>query len=209
MNPAYTSTIAMSDMERELKRLYDATDDGGVLPSRAAKYFTVNGERKDLTAQEYVKYATLSGQGAYRAMNEIVSSKDYAAMGDEEKAAVVKDAYSLANAAAKTAISDYMPDAAWMRNAIEAEKKYHISQGTFLLLRRRTADIGALKKPDGDAIKDSKGLLIMQEVYSVPGLSDEQRQALFEYFGVGKNVIHLNKAAVEEKLTKLKKQAGK
>lgn len=53
LNPAYMSEVSTSETEEELQRLYDATGDGGVLPGRAAKYFTVDGERIDLTAEQY------------------------------------------------------------------------------------------------------------------------------------------------------------
>ena len=59
LNPAYTSTVKSSRMEKELLRLYESTGEASVFPSRADKYFTVDGERKDLTAEEYVRYATL------------------------------------------------------------------------------------------------------------------------------------------------------
>lgn len=39
-------------------RLYEATGEAKVLPQRAPKSFTVNKENKQLTGEEYVKYAT-------------------------------------------------------------------------------------------------------------------------------------------------------
>ena len=44
----------------------------------------------------------------------------------------------------------------------------------------------------------------MEAVYNTPGLSDKQRQAMFEYLGVGKKVRNLNKAAVREKLREMR-----
>lgn len=207
LNPAYTSSIDTSSMERELERLYEATGEGGVLPSRAAKYFTVDGARKDLTAEEYVRYATLKGQQSYELLSNLVSSQQYAAMSDQEKADAVKDAYKLANQTAKEAVCSYTPDT-WVSSAAEAERKYGISRETYITLRTKTAGIQSMKDKDGESIANSKGLLIMQEVYKTPGLTDKQRQAMFEYLGVGKTVRHLNKAAVNEKLEKLRKQAG-
>ena len=48
------------------------TGSGSVLPERAGKYFNVDNVRKDLTAEEYVKYATKKGQTAY----EVVAGDD-------------------------------------------------------------------------------------------------------------------------------------
>ena len=47
------------DMENELLRIYEETGESSVFPSRADKYFVIDGVRKDLTADEYVRYATL------------------------------------------------------------------------------------------------------------------------------------------------------
>lgn len=65
LSPSYKSVVRTSDMESELQRLYDATGETGVLPATAPKYFTVDGERRNLTADEYVNYATIRGQTAH------------------------------------------------------------------------------------------------------------------------------------------------
>ena len=84
VNPAYTSKAGSSPMEDELTRLYDATGEKNVFPARAGKYFTVNGERKDLTAEEYVTYATKKGQLSHTLVTELTGSKSYQSMTDEQ-----------------------------------------------------------------------------------------------------------------------------
>lgn len=207
VNPAYTSTMETSPMEQELLRLYEATGEAGVLPKRAAKGFKVDGKQKDLSAEEYVKYAEAKGQNAYRALTELTGGDAYRKLSDEEKVRAVKDAFELADKTAKASVSGYEPDS-WIQKAAEAEKKYGVSQDTYLTLRARTSGLESLKGKDGETIPDSKGLLIMEQVYSVPGLNDKQRQAMFEYLGVGKSVRHYNRALVEKKLEKMRKQAG-
>lgn len=109
LNPAYTSTIQESRMERELLRLYEETGDGSLLPSRAPKYFTVNKERKDLTAEEYVAYATTRGETAYDLLWELAQELAYQSLDDESKAELVKNVYSYADAVGRTTVSDYTP----------------------------------------------------------------------------------------------------
>lgn len=121
LNPAYTSQIETSAMEEELQRLYDATGEKGVLPDRAPKYFTVDKERKDLTAEEYVKYATEKGQSAYDMLSELTSLPEYADMTEAEKVDAVEMVYDYTDAVAKTTISDYEPDG-WVAKAIKSEK---------------------------------------------------------------------------------------
>ena len=49
---------------------------------------------------------------------------------------------------------------------------------------------------------------IILAVYDVPGLTDKQRQALYEYLGVGKSIRNMNKAAARAKLERLRKKSG-
>ncbi len=204
LNPAYTSEIETSAMEEELLRLYRSTGEGGVLPSRAAKYFTVSGERKDLTAEEYVQYATLKGQASYQLIRSLTESEAYRAMSEEEKVQAVKNAYDLANQTAKAEISDFGADS-WVRKAVEAQEKYSIPRETYITLKTQASGLESLKDREGETIDNSRSLLIMEAVYNTPGLSDKQRQAMFEYLGVGKKVRNLNKAAVREKLREMRK----
>ena len=205
LNPSYTSTIVEGEMEEELLRLYMQTDES-VFPSRAAKYFNVDGERKDLTAEEYVKYATIKGQTSYEVVSELLKSKAYKGMNDEKKARAVEDSYTLANQLAKSKISDYAPDS-WVVKAMEAKKSYNIPYSTFVAVRAELSDLESLKDADGDTITNSLGLLKMEAIYNMKGLTDKQRQALFEYMGVGKNVIHYNPALVKQKLAVMRKKA--
>ena len=204
LNPAYTSEIETSAMEEELLRLYRSTGEGGVLPSRAAKYFTVSGERKDLTAEEYVQYATLKGQASYQLIRSLTESKAYRAMSEEEKVQAVKNAYDLATQTAKAEISDFGTES-WVRKAVEAQEKYSIPRETYITLKTQVSGLESLKDREGETIDNSRSLLIMEAVYNTPGLSDKQRQAMFEYLGVGKKVRNLNKAAVREKLREMRK----
>jgi hypothetical protein len=86
LNPAYTSTRNVTAADEEVQRLYDATGDGGVIPERPRRYIIVDGVRKDLTGEEYVEYATLRGQTAYGLMEDLLDSRSYHSMSDEEKA---------------------------------------------------------------------------------------------------------------------------
>ena len=118
LNPAYTSTIEDSKAEKELLRLYEKTGDGGVFPSRADKYFVVDGVRKDLTADEYVDYATKKGQKSYKAVTDLVNSKAYKKLSDTEKAEAIKDAYTYADQKAKKIVTSgkYKPQS-WVEEA--------------------------------------------------------------------------------------------
>lgn len=206
LNPAYMSDIDTSETEAALLALYEQTGDASILPSRARKYFTVDGERKDLTAEEYVVYAQEKGQRSFELVSQLVNSSQFNSMTDDAKVKAIRDAYDLANQQSKAVISDYGVDK-WVDKADEAQSKYKIPQETYISLKSKTASIESLKDKDGETIANSRSLLIMQEVYNTPGLTEKQRKALFEYLGVGKTVQHYNKAAVNATLAKMERQA--
>lgn len=115
LNPAYTSTVDMSEMEQELLRLYEVTGEN-VFPSRADKSFKANKQEINLTGEEYVKYAQAKGGEAYRLLTELTQSSAYRGMTDEQKKHCVLDIYNYANQTAKTSVSDFEPDT-WVSEA--------------------------------------------------------------------------------------------
>lgn len=104
LNPAFISQVSDDAVEDELQRLYDATGEAGVLPQRATKYFTADGERKDLTGEEYVAYATEKGQLSRELISEFLGSAGYAQMDDAARAKAISELYSYANAKAKESV---------------------------------------------------------------------------------------------------------
>lgn len=205
-NPAYTSKVSGSKMEDELSRLYEATGETKVLPQRAPKFFTVNKENKQLTGEEYVKYATKRGQTSHKIASELTGLASYKSMSDGDKADAVAKAYEYANVVGKMSVSSYQPDG-WAAKAIDTVKKTGVSEAQYIALYLAKGGIESLKDKNGDTISNSEGLQIMELVYQQKGLSDKQRAALFEDFGVGKSIRHWNRARVDEQLAIMRKKA--
>ena len=206
-NPAYTSKISGSKMEDELSRLYEATGETKVLPQRAPKSFTVNKENKQLTGEEYVKYATKRGQTSYKIVSELTGLASYKSMSDGDKADAVAKAYEYANIVGKMSVSNYQADG-WAAKAIDTVKKTGVSEAQYIVLYLAKGGIESLKDKNGDTISNSEGLQIMELVYQQKGLSDKQRAALFEDFGVGKSIRHWNRARVDEQLKIARRKAA-
>ena len=206
VNPAYTSKVNGSKMEDELSRLYEATGEAKVLPQRAPKSFTVNKENKQLTGEEYVKYATKRGQTSYKIVSELTGLASYKSMSDGDKADAVAKAYEYANIVGKMSVSNYQTDG-WAAKAIDTVKKTGISEAQYIALYLAKGGIESLKDKNGDTISNSEGLQIMELVYQQKGLSDKQRAALFEDFGVGKSIRHWNRARVDEQLKIARRKA--
>lgn len=206
-NPAYTSKVSGSKMEDELSRLYEATGEAKVLPQRAPKSFTVDKENKQLTGEEYVKYATKRGQTSYKIVSELTGLASYKSMSDGDKADAVAKAYEYANIVGKMSVSNYQTDG-WAAKAIDTVKKTGVSEAQYIALYLAKGGIESLKDKNGDTISNSEGLQIMELVYQQKGLSDEQRAALFEDFGVGKSIRHWNRARVDEQLAIARKKSA-
>ena len=215
LSPAYQSIPETSDMERELQRLYDATGETGVLPSKAPKYLTVDGERRDLTAEEYVNYATLRGQTAYDMLTDLTGSSVYRKMPDKDKVKAVGEIYSYAADLAKQDLLGGETKGTTQK-AVNADS-YGISSAEYAALKTQTAGIESLKykdQTDDDGnpktIQNSRGLQTMEAVYSVyPNLTKKQYEALFEALGVGKTIRGYSKQMVQNKLKQMRKQAAK
>ena len=119
LNPAYTSTVDMSEMEEELLRLYESTGES-VLPRRANKYFNADKKRIDLTGEQYVTYAQKKGGEAYKWLTELTRNATYRSMTDEQKADCISYIYSAANEVAKAeVVSSYEPTK-WVREALKS-----------------------------------------------------------------------------------------
>ena len=206
LSPSYKSVVNTSEMETELQRLYDATGETGVLPAAAPKYFTADGERRNLTADEYVNYATIRGQTAHNLLVELTSSAAYLALDDAGKVTAVKDVYSYAGDVAKAEILGAAPSAS--AQGMNAAEDYGISKADYTALGAATSGVASLKDASGETITNSRGLQIMEIVYAtLPDLTKAQYERLFEDLGVGKTIRGYNKQMVASKLKQMRKQA--
>lgn len=158
LSPGWFSEVRTSDMEQELLRLYEATGESGVLPGYAAKHITVDGEKINLTGDEYTLFATVRGQTAYSTIGEIMSSEEYESMSDAQKVKAVKDAFEFAGSAAKAAVSEYELEG-WQQDANEESQEEGIAIGE--AIAHRAATNGAA--PEIASILQEEGAEAAQE----------------------------------------------
>ena len=107
LSPGYYSEIEYDAVDSEIQRLAEETGEDSVYPKSASKYFSVNGETKYLTADEYVTYAKRKGQYSYQYVDELLDNKAYQKLTDAERVKVIENLYKYANAKAKAEISEY------------------------------------------------------------------------------------------------------
>lgn len=150
LNPAYTSSMNVTPVDEEVQRLYNATGNGAVVPSRPNRYITVDKTRINLSKEQYVQYATERGQTQFSMLEDLLDSPAYAGLSDEEKAAVVDDVYTYADAMAKAGISDYEPED-WMLNVQNAKRDLGVSPAEYIMLHSKYG--GGLT--EGDKVREA------------------------------------------------------
>jgi hypothetical protein len=176
LNPAYMSQIETSEMEEELARLHDEKgDEYSVLPSRPSKYFNVDGDRKDLTAEEYVKYATEKGQLSYDILTDLTGKQEYDSLPDAEKGRAVELAYEYASAIAKSKVSDYNPDS-WVAKALDAEAFSGMDETEYILYKV-ALNMADQNNNDNDSYDNAEKAAA---IASMPGLSDADIAAVMD-----------------------------
>lgn len=163
INPAYVSQVKVDAVEKELQRVADATGTTGVFPDRAPRYFTVDKERKDLTAEEYQKYARKRGQLSLETLRQMMDSPGYQKLGDEKKAEAVAAVYQYADSLAKMEVSDYRPG----KGTVAAGALKSMLPPASYILYKMNSD------RDGDG-KVSR-MESAQTLQELPGLTDKQR----------------------------------
>ena len=110
VNPAYVKEERSTEIDGELKRLYDLGETS-VYPSRAKTNTKINGEY--LTAEEYVKYATVKGRTSYDLATKIINSSTYSRASDAEKAYMLSYVYKYADHIAKYEVNNESSLAKW------------------------------------------------------------------------------------------------
>lgn len=202
LNPAYMSKINETDMEEELVRLYESTG-VDVFPDRAQRSFKVDGEDKILTPDEYVQYATLRGQTAYQVITQMVGSRLYRKLDDDERAEAIDSAYTYAQETAQAAISSREP-ASWIVSA-QGAAEIGIDPSQYIIGRQTTSDIHGIPNPNsstGGTIQNSAGLQKMEAIYkAMPNLTEEQYLYLFDAYGVGKSEVKLPNGTKKSAIT--------
>ena len=217
---AVDSTSVDSGMRSRLEKKQEKDEDYR-LPQNAASligakdsYDDSESEDKfdenDLSSDDYIVYSRRKSE-LYSSMESgLEDSQAFRAFTDEQKDKALSSAETYAK---KTALHEtdktYEITDKWILKAQEAQKKYGIKPEIYVALKTQVSEIESVKDRNGETIPNSKGLLIMQAVYNMPGLSEKQRNALFEYLGVGKSIRHYNKALVTEKVRKNVRLAGK
>lgn len=207
ISPGYFSEEKIGSMESELIRVYQDTGDSGALPSMPTKYFNVNGERKDLTAEEYEKFSYTRGSLMYSNLSELTGSDSYKNLDDADKASVISDVIDLSNALAKTEVSDYQLDGwmAYAQGAVDAGIKIP----DFVLIRSQTSGLSGYKDENGETVTNSSSVRKAYYLLTETSLTPSQRSYMYDVLNVGKKVREMSPEKVKSEYQEMYNKYGR
>lgn len=127
-----------SPATQEIRRLAKATGDSTVYPAAAEKSYTVKGETRTMTGEEYTRYAKAMGQTRKELVEAAVKLPAYKSMSDSEKSDYIQNVYKYARETARQQVDPkYEPSAKWIENAKTSKRDIGVSTGEFLALYQK------------------------------------------------------------------------
>lgn len=137
-SPGFLKAQDNSPATQEIRRLAKATGDSTVYPAAAEKSYTVGGETRTMTGEEYTRYAKAMGQTRKDLVEAAVKLPAYKSMSDSEKSDYIQNVYKYARETARQQVDPkYEPSAKWIENAKTSKRDIGVSTGEFLALYQK------------------------------------------------------------------------
>lgn len=138
LSPGFLKAQDNSPATQEIRRLAKATGESTVYPAAAEKSYTVKGETRTLTGEEYTRYAKAMGQTRKELVEAAVKLPAYKSMSDSEKSDYIQNVYKYARETARQQVDPkYEPSAKWIENAKTSKRDIGVSTGEFLALYQK------------------------------------------------------------------------
>lgn len=135
LSPGFLKAQDNSPATQEIRRLAKAIGDSTVYPAAAEKSYTVKGETRTMTGEEYTRYAKAMGQTRKELVEAAVKLPAYKSMSNAEKADYIQNVYKYARETARQQVDPkYEPSAKWIENAKTSKRDIGVSTGEFLAL---------------------------------------------------------------------------
>ena len=138
LSPGFLKAQDNSPATQEIRRLAKAIGDSTVYPAAAEKSYTVKGETRTLTGEEYTRYAKAMGQTRKELVEAALKLPAYKSMSNAEKADYIQNVYKYARETARQQVDPkYEPSAKWIENAKTSKRDIGVSTGEFLALYQK------------------------------------------------------------------------
>ena len=152
-SPGFLKAQDSSPATQEIRRLAKATGDSTVYPAAAQKSYTVKGETRTMTGEEYTRYAKAMGQTRKELVEAAVKLPAYKSMSDSEKSDYIQNVYKYARETARQQVDPkYEPSDKWIENAKTSKRDIGVSTGEFLALYQKYGS----EKMSGEAYEKVK-----------------------------------------------------
>ena len=134
-SPGFLKAQDNSPATQEIRRLAKVTGDSTVYPTAAEKSYTVKGETRTLTGEEYTRYAKAMGQTRKNLVEAALKLPAYKSMSDSEKSDYIQNVYKYAKETARQQVDPkYEPSAKWIENAKTSKRDIGVSTAEYLAL---------------------------------------------------------------------------
>ena len=138
LSPGFLKAQDNSPATQEIRRLAKVTGDSTVYPAAAEKSYTVKGETRTMTGEEYTRYAKAMGQTRKELVEAAVKLPAYKSMSNAEKVDYIQNVYKYARETARQQVDPkYEPSAKWIENAKTSKRDIGVSTGEFLALYQK------------------------------------------------------------------------
>lgn len=135
LSPGFLKAQDNSPATQEIRRLAKVTGDSTVYPTASEKSYTVKGETRTLTGEEYTRYAKAMGQTRKNLVEAALKLPAYKSMSDSEKSDYIQNVYKYAKETARQQVDPkYEPSAKWIENAKTSKRDIGVSTAEYLAL---------------------------------------------------------------------------
>ena len=175
LSPGYFETDRTGKIEEELRRVYDGTLEGAVLPRTPQKSMSLNdgtGQTVDLTQEQYTALAKAFGQGSREDLADLFQNPEYQEMSLEQQAKLIQDIYDYNLAIAKDAVVDGYEMDNTMAETQEMEQ-LGVPAAEYMIIKR---ELNGITGGEGASKSDRQ----RDYLFSLDRYSSEQKQAIDE-----------------------------
>ena len=116
ISPGYLNDLQEDNVTALIDQVAKESDED-VFPSSGAKYISVSGERKNLTAEQWTQYQTQAGKDLYAALDALSKDADFAGLEPAYQAKAIKNATQYAVKKAQQALYPDVSVAKWITKA--------------------------------------------------------------------------------------------
>jgi hypothetical protein len=95
INPSTVKEVTKDKVDKEINNLYSKNGEKSILPASSIdKTFTIDGTTYRMTSEEYSKYKTDYGKNSYNLINNLISTKQYQKLTDNQKQKAIENIYT-------------------------------------------------------------------------------------------------------------------